>query len=77
MRQSSFLSGSLPAGVSENNTKNRLYRINVDEYVFTYIQDIADWCADKGITDKVEIKDFMNIDAVKEFVPDKVTYSEK
>lgn len=77
MSQSSFLSGSLPAGVSENNTKNRLYRINVDEYVFTYIQDIVDWCADKGITDKVEIKDFMNIDAVKEFVPDKVTYSEK
>ena len=77
MSQSSFLSGSLPAGVSENNTKNRLYRINVDEYVFTYIQDIVDWCADKGITDKVEIKDFMTIDAVKEFVPDKVTYSEK
>lgn len=48
MSQSSFLSGSLPAGG-----------------------------ADKGITDKVEIKDFMNIDAVKEFVPDKVTYSEK
>lgn len=63
--------------MSENNTKNRLHRINVDEYVFVYIQDIADWCADKGITDKVEIKDFMNIDAVKEFVPDKVTYSEK
>ena len=77
MSQSSFLSGSLLAGVSENNTKNRLHRINVDEYVFVYIQDIADWCTDKGITDKVEIKDFMNIDAVKEFIPDKVTYSEK
>lgn len=53
------------------------YEIRFTQDDYDHIQDISNWCADNGITDQVEIKDFMNIDAVKEFVPDKVTYSEK
>ena len=53
------------------------YEIRFTQDDYDHIQDIADWCADNGITDQVTIKDYMNIDAVKEFVPDKVTYSEK
>lgn len=52
------------------------YEIRFTQDDYDHIQDIADWCAEKGITEKVSIKDFTNIDAVTEFVPDKVTYKE-
>lgn len=71
-----YVSGQADAVQGEKNFETE-YEIRFTQDDYDHIQDISNWCADNGITDQVEIKDFMNIDAVKEFVPDKVTYSDK
>lgn len=50
------------------------YEIRFTQEDYDHIQDIADWCKENDITDEINISDYMNIDALKEYVPDKVTY---
>lgn len=53
------------------------YEIRFLQEDYDHIQDIATWTEENGITGKINVSDYLILDAVKEFAPDKVTYSEK
>jgi ABC-type nitrate/sulfonate/bicarbonate transport system substrate-binding protein len=52
------------------------YEVRFLQEDYDHLQDIADWCHDNGVTDQIQVKDYMNIDTVKSAFPDKVTYQE-
>lgn len=43
---------------------------------YDHIQDIADWNAANKITGETKVSDYLNLDALKKFAPDKVTYKQ-
>lgn len=51
------------------------YEIRFLQEDYDHIQDIAVWNEENGITEKTNVSDYLVLDAVKEFAPDKVTYS--
>lgn len=53
------------------------YEIRFLQRDYDHIQEIADWCYENGVTDEIEVKDYMDITAVSEVYPDQVTYEEK
>lgn len=53
------------------------YDIRFLQEDYDHIQDIADWCYENGVTDEIQVKDYMNISAISNVYPDKVTYEEK
>lgn len=53
------------------------YEVRFLQEDYDRLQDIADWCYQNGVTDEIQVKDYMNIESVSEAFPDKVTYEEK
>lgn len=53
------------------------YEVRFLQEDYDQLQDIADWCYKNGITDEIQVKDYMNIESVKAAFPDKVTYEEE
>lgn len=51
-----------------------IYELRFTQEDYDHVQNIADWCKDNGITDEINVSDYLNIDAISEYVPDKVTY---
>ncbi len=52
------------------------YDISFTQEDYDHIESIAEWCGENGVVEPFEVKDYMNIDAIKNVFPDKVTYSE-
>jgi NitT/TauT family transport system substrate-binding protein len=52
------------------------YEVRFLQEDYDHLQDIADWCYNNGVTDEIQVKDYMNIESVQSAFPDKVTYQE-
>lgn len=53
------------------------YDIRFLQEDYDHLQDIADWCYENNVTDEIQVKDYMNISAISNLYPDKVTYQEQ
>lgn len=53
------------------------YELRFLQEDYDHLQDIADWCYASGLTDEIQVKDYMNIDSIANVYPDKVTYTEQ